>query len=204
VPRRLGFLFVVIVLLAGCGSAEVAAEKHANTKAAALEPKKNRNTFRAEAKAACAGLHRRLVRLEKGKASPDHVLVEVADAWDASLRKLRRLDPPLRDRRRFRQMLVYFGRAVRAIRAVPTAEGEMVLAPIAAMLDQGGKGATIAQSLGLLTCSAAPPAPTKHELERWRKHMERAARKQFAQLPRLDQPAHPGRVRPRVEAAPGS
>ena len=203
-PRRLGFLFVLIVLLAGCGSAEVAAEEPAGTRAAALEPKDIRKTFRAEARAACAGLHRRLVRLENGKPSPNRVLVEVADAWDATLRKLRRLDPPPQDRRRFRQMLVYFGRAVRAVRAVPSAEGEMVLAPIAAMLAQGGKGATIAQSLGLLSCSAAPPAPTKQELERWRKHIERAARKQFAQLPRLDQAAHPRRVRPRIEAAPGS
>jgi hypothetical protein len=176
VPRRLGFLLFVFVLLSGCGSAQVAAEKQADPEAAAPDPNTNRNTFRADARAACAGLRRRLVRLEKGKASPDHVLVEVADAWDATLGKLRRLDPPPRDRRRFRQMLVYFSRAVRAIRVVPTAEGEMVLAPIAVMLDQGGKGATIAQSLGLLTCSAAPPAPTKQELGRWRKHVERAAR----------------------------
>jgi hypothetical protein len=99
-------------------------------------------------------------------------------------------------------MLVYFGRAVRAAKAVPSAAGEMVLAPIAAMLDQGGKGATIAKSLGLLSCSTVPPAPTKQELARWRKHMERAARQELRKV--LDQAAHAPRVRPRVKASPGS
>jgi hypothetical protein len=197
-PRRLGLLFVLILLLAGCGSAEVTAEKSRTTRPAALARKQDRTSFRDEAKATCAGLHRKLVHLQK-RPGADRVLVEVADAWEATLAKLRRLDPPQRDRRRFRQMLVYFGRAVRAAKAVGSTEGEMVLAPIAAMLDQGGRGATIAQSLGLLSCSAVPPAPTRQELERWRKQMEQAARKQFAQLPGPGQPTHPLRVRPRVE-----
>lgn len=201
-PRRLGFLFVLTLLLAGCGSAEVAAEKPAETTPAAREPKKTPSTFRADAKAACAGLHRRLVRLEKGKPSPDRVLAEVAAAWDATLQKLRRLDPPARDRRRFRQMLAYFGRAVRAAKAVPGAEDETAFVAIVGMIDQGGKGATIAQSLGLLSCSAVPPAPTKQELARQRKRLQRAARQDFARL--LDQAARTRRVRPRVEAPPGS
>ena len=198
-PRRLGFVLVLILLLAGCGSAEVAAEKPTP---ATREPKTSPPTFRAEARAACSGLHRRLVRLEKGNPSPDRVMVEVAGVWDATLQKLRRLDPPATDRRRFRQMLTYFARAVRALKMLPSTEGEMVLAPIAAMLDQGGKGATIAKSLGLLSCSAVPPAPTKQERERWRKHMERAARQELGKL--LDQAAHARRVRPRIKAAPGS
>jgi hypothetical protein len=201
-PRRLGFALVLILLLAGCGSAEVAAEKPTTTTTpAALEPRKTPSTFRADARAACAGLHRRLVRLEKGNPSPDRVMVEVAGVWDATLQKLRRLDPPATERRRFTQMLTYFARAVRALKMLPSTEGEMVLAPIAAMLDQGGKGATIAKSLGLLSCSAVPPAPTKQERERWRKHMERAARQELGK--RLDQAAHARRVRPRIEAAPG-
>lgn len=200
-PRRLGFVLVLILLLAGCGSAEVAAEKTTTTPAA-LERRKTPSTFRADARAACAGLHRRLVRLEKGSPAPDRVMVEVAGAWDATLQKLRRLDPPATDRRRFRQMLMYFARAVRALKMLPSTEGEMVLAPIAAMLDQGGKGATIAKSFGLLSCSAVPPAPTKQERERWRKHMERAARQEHGE--RLDQAARARRVRPRIKAASGS
>jgi hypothetical protein len=201
-PRRPGSLFVLVLLLAGCGSAEVAAEKPTKPAPATLEPRKSPPTFRADARGACAGLHRRLVRLEKGDLAPDRVVVEVAGVWDATLQKLRRLDPPATDRRRFRQMLAYFARAVRALKMLSSTEGEMVLAPLAATLDQGGKGATIAKSLGLLSCSAVPPAPTKQERERWRKHMERAARQELGKL--LDQAADPRRVRPRIKAAPGS
>jgi hypothetical protein len=202
-PRRLGSVFALILLLAGCGSAEVAAEKPTKATPAAHEPKKSpTTTFRADARAACAGLHGRLVRLERGNPTPDRVMVEVAAAWETTLQKLRRLDPPAHDRRPFRQMLVYFGRAVRALKMLPSAEGENALVPIAGMLDQGGKGATIAKSLGLLSCSAVPPAPTEQELERWRKHMERAARQELGKV--LDQAANARRVRPRIKAAPGS
>lgn len=114
--------------------------------------------------------------------------LQLADAWAATIRELRTVDPPTDESRRFDRMLGHFDAAVRAARAVPGA-GEMALVPIAGFVDQGGKGAAIAKSYGLLSCSLAPPAPTKRELEQFRKYVERNAGALFrrtARLPRLE------------------
>jgi hypothetical protein len=116
----------------------------------------------------------------------------LANAWGEAVRELRRLDPPARERAKYRRMLTYFGRAIRAARAVPAARDEMALAAVVGLLDQGGKGARIAESLGLADCSAMPAGPTEQELA--------VLRKQFAKLVPLDQAAHAPRVGPRVEA----
>lgn len=193
-PSRRGLLLVVLVA-AGCGSTTLAQER----------PVQNRPTFRTEARKACAGLERRLSRV--AKSNGDRVWVELADAWTPTLDKLRELDAPPELRPRFQRMLAHFDNAVRAARAIPGAEDELVLAPIAALMEQGGKGATIARSLGLLRCSAVPPEPTAAERERANDYLLREARRAFEPKPgfrRLDQAAHPGRMRPRIEASPGS
>jgi hypothetical protein len=197
-PSRRGVLLVVLVV-AGCGSTSVAHE--------AREQPKAESTFQAEAKAACADFPRRLNRIRRTTAAEsDLIWLRLADEWGVTLQKLRRLDPPPAKERRFRTMLAYFDRAVRAARAVPKAEGEEVLAPIVGVLDQGGKGATIARSLGLLRCSAVPPEPTAAERARGERYLERQVRRQFERmkdLPRLDQPTHPAGVGPGIKAPPG-
>ena len=189
-PSRHG-LFLLVLLVAGCGSSPVATEGQAL------------QSFKAEAKRACASLPHRLSRIQQTTpAKSDRIWLEFADAWEATLRRLRELEPPARQRDRFLQMLAHFDNAVRAARAVPSADGELVLAPIAGVIDQGGKGATIAHSLGLLECSAVPPEPTEEQMEQARERIEQAFREQLRKVPRLYQPAHPRRVRPRIETAP--
>jgi hypothetical protein len=64
-------------------------------------------------------------------------------------------------------MLKHFDKAISAARAMPDAEGEMALVPIAAMADEGMKGGAIAHAYGLDECSLFPPAPTEAEFERY-------------------------------------
>jgi hypothetical protein len=183
-PRRLGFLLAV-VWLAGCGSTQVASDPPER----AAPP----TTFRSAVKPVCEKLQRRISRLAVPKRADDpRLLLGLADAWADAVRELRRLDPPASQRAKYRRMLRYFGRAIRAARAVPTARDEMALAAVVGLLDQGGKGARIAESLGLADCSAMPPGPTEQELA--------VVRKQFAKSLPLDQAAHAPRVGPRVEA----
>ena len=187
-PLRIGLLLAVL-LLTGCGSTQVAADQPER-----VAPP---GTLRSTAKPVCEKLQRRIARLKvPDRADDPHLLLGLADAWAETVRDLRRLDPPARERAKFRRMLTHFERAIRAARAVPTAEDEMALAAVVGLLDQGGKGATIAQSLGLAACSAFPPGPTKQELA----ELRRLFAKQFAQLPPLDQAADARRVGPRVKA----
>lgn len=184
-PLRLGLLSAAL-LLAGCASTQVAAE--------APERAASPATFRAAARPVCEQLQRRIARLKVPDRPDDpRLLLGLADAWADTVRDLRRLEPPPRQRANFRRMLTHFERAIRAARAVPTAEGELALAAVVGLLDHGGKGGTIAESLGLADCSAFPPGPTKQELAE--------LRKQFAQLAPLDQAADAPRVGPRVKAA---
>jgi hypothetical protein len=169
---------------------------------------KSSSTFHAAAKHECAGLQRGLSRVQRTiPAESPRVWSELADVWEATVDRLRKLDPPPAQRSRFRKMLAHFDNATHAARLVPRAQDELVLAPIVAVMQQGGKGATIAQSLGLLSCSAVLPEPTAGERARWKEYVLREARREFERgrrLPRLDQAAHPGRVRPRIEPSPRS
>jgi hypothetical protein len=186
-PRRRVLIFVLVAfLLAGCGSTEVPSR---DAKAIEVEPRDApRAAFVAEARRICTGLQRRLgARPKPAKGQESRFWLQLADAWAATIRELRTVDPPSEDRRRFERMLGHFDGAVRAARAVPRA-GEMALVPIAGFFDQGGKGAAIAKSYGLLSCSLAPPAPTKRDVEQFRAYVEREAGalfRQTARLPRL-------------------
>lgn len=199
-PSRRGLLLLIILVAAGCGSTPVAQERPAPAN-------KSGSTFRAEAGRVCAGLQRRLNRLQRTiPAESPRVWLELADTWETTVTRLRELDPPASQRRDYRRMLAHFDDAIRALRLVPRTDDELALVPIAAVMELGGKGATIAQSLGLLRCSAVLPEPTAGERARWKEYVLREARKEFERgrrLPRLDQAAHPGRVRPRIEASPG-
>jgi hypothetical protein len=198
-PSRRGLLLLVVLVAAGCGSTPVAQERPAVAN-------KNGSAFDVEAKRACTGLQRGLSRVQRTiPAESPRVWSELADTWETTVERLRDLDPPPEKRPRFKKMLGYFDNAIRAARLVPRAEDELVLAPIVAVMQQGGKGATIAQSLGLLSCSAVLPEPTAGERARWKEHVLRETRREFERgrrLPRLDQPAHPAGVRPRVEPTP--
>ena len=182
-PRRVGLLFAVL-LLTGCGSTQVQADRP--------ERVASPGAFRLAAKPVCEKLQRRIARLALPERPDDpRLLLGLADAWADTVRELRRLGPPPRERVRFRRMLTYFERAIRAARAVPTAEDELALAAVVGLLDQGSKGGTIAESLGLADCSAMPAGPTEQELA--------VLRKQFAKQV-LDQAADAPRVGPRAKA----
>ena len=183
-PRRLGLLIAVLVL-AGCGSTQVGAERP--------EPVTSPATFRSDASSVCAGLQRRVAALPLPERPTDPRLLHgLADAWAETVRELRRLDPPAQERAQFRRMLVHFDRAIRGARALPTAEDELGLAAVVGFLDQGAKGSRIAESLGLPDCSALPAAQTERELAE--------LRKEFGRLLPLQEPAHARRVGPRVKA----
>jgi hypothetical protein len=186
-PIRLGLLAAAL-LLAGCGSTHVAADPP--------ERVASPRTLRAAAKPVCEQLQRRIARLKvPDRADDPRLLLGLADAWAETVRDLRRLHPPARERARFRRMLMHFERTIRAARAVPTAEDELALAAVVGLLDQGGKGATIAQSLGLGDCSVFPPEPTKQELAEVRRQFA----EQVAKVPPLDQAADLPRIGPRVK-----
>jgi hypothetical protein len=186
-PRRIGLL-VVPLLLAGCGSTQVAAEPTERVASPA--------TFRSDARSICGELQDRVARLAVPARSDDPRLLHgIADAWAGAVGELRQLEPPATERRSFRLMLVHFDRAIHAARALPTTDDELAVAAVVGLLDQSAKGARIAESLGLADCSAMPAAAMEHELA--------ALRKQFPRLRPLDQPAHTRRVGPRVEATAG-
>lgn len=183
-PRRLGLLIAVLVL-AGCGSTQVAAERP--------EPERSPVTFRSDARSVCAALQRRVAALALPERPDDPRLLHgLADEWAETVRELRRLDPPAQERPKFRRMLEHFDRAIRGARALPTAEDELALAAVVGFLDQGARGSRIAESLGLPDCSALPAAQTERELAE--------LRKRFGSLLPLQQPAQARRVGPRVKA----
>jgi hypothetical protein len=186
-PRRIGLL-VVPLLLAGCGSTQVAAEPPGRVASPA--------TFRSDARSICGELQDRVARLEV-PARPDdpRLLHGIADAWAETVRELRRLDPPANERARFHRMLTHFDRAIHAARALPTTDDGLALAAVVGLLDQSAKGARIAESLRVTDCSAMPAAAMEQELA--------ALRKQFPRLRPLDQAAQTRRVGPRVEAPAG-
>ncbi len=169
-------LLVVLALAAivtGCGGAPADTDQATPRPAAQAPPAKAIvDTGRADLVAAatriCARMEDRYADLAKTTTPPTaKQMAAIVNAWAVTVDELHDLAPPPAEARRFKRMLRHFDDAIRAARALPEAEGEMALVPIAAMADSGMKGGTIAHSYGLDECSLFPPAPKPGELERY-------------------------------------
>jgi hypothetical protein len=168
-------LLVLLVFLAGCGGS-VASDNEATrppddpTASPRVAPAATttRAALVAEAKKICARMEGRLAGLVTPSSPPtQNQALGIIDAWAVTIDELHGLDPPAAEATRFTAMLTHFDNAVSAGRALPDAEGEMALVPIAAMADEGMKGGVIAHAYGLDECSLFPPAPTQAEFERY-------------------------------------
>jgi hypothetical protein len=163
--RRMQLLFLV-AFLAGCGGS-VASEDEATSNPVDRPAAATRAELVAEAKKICARMEGRVAGLVTPSRPPTpNQMLAIVDAWAVTIDELHGLDPPAAEATRFRRMLTHFDNAVSAARALPDAEGEMALVPIAAMADEGMKGGAIAHAYALDECSLFPPAPTQAEFER--------------------------------------
>jgi hypothetical protein len=161
--RRTGLLLVAF--LAGCGGSVTSDNEAASNPDPAAA---TRAELVADAKKICARMEARVAGLVTPSTPPTpNQMLTIIDAWAVTIDELHGLDPPPAEATRFRRMLTHFDKAIRAARALPDADGEMALVPIAAMSDEGMKGGAIAHAYALDECSLFPPAPTQAEFEQY-------------------------------------
>ena len=158
---------ILVLFLAGCGGA-VASDNETTSNPDDRATTATRAELVADAGKICARMEDRMAGLvtPSRPPTPDQML-EIIDAWAVTIDELHGLDPPAAEAPRFRRMLTHFDKAISAARALPDAEGELALVPIAAMADEGMKGGAIAHAYALDACSLFPPAPTQAEFERY-------------------------------------
>jgi hypothetical protein len=167
-------LLALVAVLAGCGDSIASDNEAADSREDA--PVRAKTTSAAAARAdlvadaeqICARMEGRLAGRATPSAPPTpNQMLAIVDAWAVTVDELRELDPPAAEAARFGRMLKHFDQAIRAARALPDAEEELALVPIAAMSDEGMKGGAIAHAYALDECSLFPPAPTQAEFERY-------------------------------------
>jgi hypothetical protein len=160
-------LLVLLVFLTGCGGS-VAADNETTSDLDDRPTAATRAELVADARKICARMEDRMAGLVTSARPPTpSQMLEIIDAWAVTIDELHGLDPPAAEATRFRRMLTHFDRAISAARALPDAEGELALVPIAAMADEGMKGGAIAHAYALDECTLFPPAPTQAEFERY-------------------------------------
>lgn len=160
--------FVLSAFAAGCGQAEE--EPVAATRSRATEPP-TKLEFVDRADRIC----RRMVEAGEAEAArpkrPGAGLERAIELQGRMIRELRALEPPVGDEGRVRAVLLHLDRLQAAIRALETAEGEEVLAPVAAIGIEQDAVARAANRYGLFRrCGAYREIPgirrILHEQER--------------------------------------
>jgi hypothetical protein len=163
--RFLGLASISLALACtACGGgSDQRADAVRSARSAPSQEQSSRAEFVAKARAICATAGGPVPPGLRDSA-PQEQLEIAMDAWSQVVRELRTLDPPAGEEGRVDRMLRHFENAIRAGRQVPTANDESALAVFAGLFDQASKGAAIAASYGLETCSPVPSMPSGDEL----------------------------------------
>ena len=112
-----------------------------------------KRAFVAKANAICKRINREVEPLDMKRAKLDANVVRLADIWARGTDDIAALEPPPGDDAAVAKIVVEFRRFEKTLRILARVEGEMTLAAVVGMFEQGKRAGKTARAYGITGCS---------------------------------------------------